>query len=61
MVNFDKNFFDSEQREDGRNISIKILVIKDKIYISYSKLINKDKNCYNISILEANFNFIIKF
>ena len=42
----------------GEMISIKdTLVIKDKIYISYSKLINKDKNCYNISILEANFNF----
>lgn len=55
----DKNFFDSEQREEmGEMISIKdTLVIKDKIYISYSKLINKDKNCYNISILEANFNF----
>lgn len=55
----DKNFFDTEQKEPkGQMISIKdTLIIDDEIYLSYSKLVDRESNCYNLSILKANISF----
>ena len=49
------NINDHLRFDDGKFISIKdILILDNKLYVTYTKNLNPAKNCLNLSVLRAN-------